>query len=200
MITNPNFDINRWNHDVVVFRNLFKNTLICLEKDGYSFQGDLSIETEVGREVGPFTLKIIFNDNYYLGKKPPSTYLMSHRNVWKAIGDAHIEMDWKLCLFLTFESHIDFNEYDSFQKYLSTLSNFMVDLWLYQEEIKNHGFNKAKWRGPQRSHNFKGFLEGMLANLKDEKSLCPCGSSIVFRECCKKIIDNHAYQEFQSVR
>lgn len=199
MLSNPNINLSRWNHDLAIFRSHFRNSNVGIEKDAIWIQGDLTIEAETGREIGPFTLKIVFPDNYYKGKVSPSTYLLSHRNIWKPLGDAHIEKDWKLCLFLYFESCIDFNQYESFSKYLGSLSSFMLDLWLYQEEVKKVGLNNAVWRGPQRSHNTKGLVEGLIANIKNFQSPCPCGSKKRFHQCCQKIVDKYVYKEIQNV-
>lgn len=194
-----NFDLQRWLHDQVIFKETFRKVTFCIDSSGVWMQGDLKIQTETGREIGPFTLRVVFTDKYFMGIRPPSTYLISHREKWKPYGDAHIEKSWKLCLFLYFESNINFNEYESFSMYLKSLSSFMVDQWLYQKEVQEIGYKNAKWPGPQRMHNVEGYVEGILKNLKSNKKQCPCGSKKKFLNCCQILIDKHVERMIKNV-
>ena len=195
MVFRNGYNISRWQHDLTIFQSLFRNTTYAIDSEGFWMQGDLYVEASTGREVGPFTLKIIFEDNYFAGKMAPSTFLISHRGTWKALGDAHIENNWKLCLFVYFESNIDFSKFESFRMYLESLSSFMLDQCLYQEEVKKVGRRNAKWPGPQRSHNMKGYIEALLANIKSPQSKCPCGSGKKFSQCHKLSLDRYVEKE-----
>lgn len=191
---NNQAQVERWQFDCCCIDSVFKDVRYGFTSEGNWIEGNLKIKFMTGREIGPFRLRILFDNSYYAGKAPPSVYLISHRNQWVNQGNAHIEKSWKLCLSIPFESLIDFSEYSSINKFLEKLSNFMVDEWLYQQEVKKVGLAEAKWSGRERAHNFDGILEAIASKVNSMTDDCPCGSKKQFVSCHGLFFD-HIYKE-----
>lgn len=179
----------KWSCDLSLFQTVFTNCSFGISSRFNWMEGELLVEIENGRSIGPFKLRIEFSDEYYRGEKSPAVYLLSHRGVYKNIGDYHIEKDWKLCLYIDFESHIDFSSLTSFQLVLERLGSFMYDLWLYHEEVKKIGPIKAKWPGKQRKHNMAGVIEACVDKISSLSDSCACGSGKSFEKCHGRFVD-----------
>lgn len=190
--------LERWLQDSVLFQSLFKNIEHGLTTEGSWMEGDFFVNLITGREIGPFRLRIVFPEDYYLGLSSPSTYLMSHRH-WRNHGDAHIELSWKLCLFLKFESLINFENYDSFRLYLEKLANYMVDQWFYQEDVIKYGPQNAKWVSKARGHNIDGTIEAVASSVESFSQTCPCNSGKSYNECHHRYVQ-YQFQEYMDAR
>lgn len=174
---------DRWHKDRLFFLNLFKDVLFGSEKGAVWFEGDITVRTPAGREFGPFRVKVCFSNEYYEGLVPPDVYLLSHRNKWLNIENSHIEKDWRLCLFVPLESQINFNDGDSFVKFIERLASFLIDSSNYQQEIKELGLEKAKWRGRQRSHGLEGVVQVLNEMQSSIYGPCPCGNGSDYLDC-----------------
>jgi len=76
-------------------------------------------------------------------------YLDSHHEKWEQRDDGHIESDWKLCLYVAAESHIDFASDDSLLHLFECLHSFLFKERVYSRPYRFERSTRLRFRARQ---------------------------------------------------
>lgn len=178
-------DERRWTLEILLARALLANCRSNEDEGVASIEGDLAIVSISGYPLDTVRIRVTYPDSFPNDGKPPTVYLISHRDVWQNIADSHINFDWSLCLFVPAECEIDFTRDKSVEKLLAVVRIFLFKEMQYQAAFKEQAETgkRAAWLGPARAH----YLPGQLEAARDNPSLwdrrCPCSSGKSFRHC-----------------
>lgn len=149
-------------------------------------RGLFPLLSEHGHRYDAFQIRIVYPARFPGRGCCPAVYLESHHDRWRNSRDAHIEADWKLCLFVPRESGIKFERSDSLENLFACIHTFLFKEYIYQRDLRRAGAigEPAVWPGPARAHGFEGIRE-VIGNRKiGRNELCPCGSGRKFKHCC----------------
>lgn len=154
-------NFNRWLDEKQIARKILKEVEDYIDVQGRAcLSGVLQLNTEHGRKIDAFRIRIVYPDDFF-NSADPSVYLLSHRSKWKNTPDSHIEGDWRLCLYVPFESAIDFSKSDSLKELLKCIGVFLYKETLYQRDLRSSRITGVppKWPGEDRSHGVEGIKE-----------------------------------------
>lgn len=182
----------RWCVEQTIARELLQDVECRIQNGIAIIVGTLDVASATGRIYETVKLKIEYPYKFPKQNQPPRVVLVSHRDVWKRGFDSHINADWSLCLFVWFESGIDFRNATSLSDLIMVIHTFLFKERVYQKALaaeKKTGV-KAVWPGEARAHGLAGEIEALQAISHDSK--CPCGSGKKFNRCCKpRIVRKH---------
>ena len=98
-------NVVRWEREKEIGSSLLDNFEAGIDEDGRVFCiGIFHVYSKHGHFHESVRLRFVYPPMFPKRGQPPSVYLESHRDRWEKSGDAHIERDWKLCLFVPGES------------------------------------------------------------------------------------------------
>ena len=182
----------RWVREKTIAAKLLDQFEAGIDDDGRAFfTGVFHVYSQHGHLYESITLRFIYPQTFSKRSQPPSVYLVSHRDRWVKTGDAHIERDWKLCLFVPGESDIDFGSPDSLNDLFAVLQTYLVKQRIFQRRLVRERFTgvPAHWPGEERSHGIAGVKEAIQTMGKvGRNDACPCGSGEKYKRCCMKNI------------
>ena len=148
--------------------------------------GTMRIISRHGHEYMACKIRIVYPQGFPERGRVPAVYLESHRN-WCKGPDAHIEDDWKLCLFVPGEAGIDFSSPNSLGELIQCLRVFLFKEYLYQKDLISGLLTRtpAVWPSHARSHGIAGIYEAVRERGRwGRNEPCPCGSGKKFKRCC----------------
>ena len=145
-------------------------------------QGVFQIESEHGHVHDSVTVRVAYPEGYPRLNLPPKVILVSHRDRWRPIADAHICTDWSLCLFVPLETPIDFKRHDSLNDLFAVLRTFLFKEFLFQRDLASGRL--AVLPGEARSHGVTGIIEAIREKGRiGRNDACVCGSGKKFKAC-----------------
>lgn len=178
----------RWRAEQAIARQFLTEVTFGFDEERRAvINGVFRPVLEHGRELGAYKIRIVYPSGFLENKISPSIYLNSHRDRWDNEKDSHIESDWKLCLYVSFEAEIDFSGDESLKELLMCLATFLFKEEIYQRELILQAITgkPAVWPGTARSHGIPGIIEAM----RESRAVlwgafCFCGSGELFENCC----------------
>ena len=182
----------RWKQEQELAAKLLDDFEYGLDDQGRAYlTGVFHVYSEHDHPYESVQLRFVYPPTFPNRQQPPSVYLVSHRDRWEKCGDAHIESDWKLCMFVPGESGIDFQKPDSFNELFAVLHTYLFKQHIFQQRLLRERFSgePARWPGEERSHGIAGVTEAVRAMGKvGRNDPCPCGSGQKYKRCCIKRI------------
>jgi hypothetical protein len=104
---------SRWQAEQDLTQRTLEKVESGIDDQGRAFLlGTVRILSRHGHEYAACKVRIVYPEGFPERGRVPAVYLESHRN-WLKGPDAHIEEEWKLCLFVPGEAGIDFSSPDS---------------------------------------------------------------------------------------
>jgi hypothetical protein len=180
----------RWETEQRIASQVLEDADSGIKEDGVAFvDGKFHIMSEHGHVYETATIRIEYPQSYPNGGQPPDVILLSHRNCWRAIPDAHIFPDWRLCLYVAGESPVNFSMDDSLNGLFAVLNTFLFKERVFQRALARQGLTGelAIWPGEARSHRFDGIEEAIREmGHVGRNQHCPCGSGSKFKNCCMR--------------
>jgi hypothetical protein len=176
----------RWYTEQHIAKQLLREFRCGIEKGKYAcIEGVLDLKSQSGHVYDSVKVRLEYPYRFPRRNQPPNVVVLSHRDKWKPSLDAHMFSDWSLCLFVPFESKIDFRRDDSLNALIAVMRTFLFKEWIYQRALAAEAETgvKAEWPGEARSHGVQGIIEAVRAI--GGGSSCPCGSGKRFASCCK---------------
>lgn len=155
----------RWRAEQDIARRYLTEVVVGFdEKRQAVIKGTFTPVLQHGGEFGAYKIRLVYPFGFPDGTKAPSVYIDSHRDCWSNLGDSHIEEDWKLCLFVPVESHIDVTAADSLEKLLMCVAVFLFKERIYQQSliVQSITGQRAVWPGKARSHGIDGIIEALI--------------------------------------
>jgi hypothetical protein len=181
---------NRWQSEQRVAAQLLKDVRAIVDAQGRAFlSGTYRLLSEHGHEQGEFVLRIVYPHRFPFRNQGPSVYLDSHHNEWRNGRDSHMEMDWRLCLYVPLESGINFEQSDSLFRLFECVHTFLIRERIYQRDLRREKATRVRavWPGPDRPHGDRGLKEAMREHgTPGRNGPCVCGSGLKFKKCCMK--------------
>jgi SEC-C motif len=178
---------SRWRAEQELAQRLLEEVEAGIDDQGRMFLlGTVRILSRHGHEYAACKVRIVYPAEFPERGRVPAVYLESHRN-WLKGPDAHIEEDWKLCLFVPGEVGIDFSGPESLGELIQCLRMFLFKEYLYQRDLTNGLLTgtPAAWPGQARSHGIMGLQEAVRERSRwGRNEPCPCGSGKKFKRCC----------------
>lgn len=182
----------RWRREQEIAAILLDECQAGVDGNGCAFfTGTFRLRSAHGHLYDSIQLRFLYPTNFPAGGQPPSIYLESHRDHWEKSGDAHIERDWKLCLFVPGECGIDFRKADSLSELFAILHTYLIKQRIFQRRLMRERITgePARWPGEERSHGVAGVEEAIRAmGGIGRNDLCPCGSGRKYKRCCMREI------------
>jgi hypothetical protein len=177
----------RWTQEQSIAAAMLQDFEAGIDGNGCAFvRGTFSVVSEHGHLYEIVGLRIVYPSSFPARNQPPTVYLESHHDRWVKGGDSHIENDWRICLFVPFESGIDFSETTSLNDLFAVIHTFLFKQRVYQRRLVRSRLDgsKAEWPGEDRSHGLQGIREA----IRDGGGIgrndpCPCGSGKKFKRC-----------------
>jgi hypothetical protein len=178
---------SRWRSEQELAQRLLEQVEAGIDDQGRAFLlGTVRILSQHGHEYAAFRIRIVYPNEFPERGRVPAVYLESHRN-WLKGPDAHIEEDWKLCLFVPGEVGINFSSPESLGEIIQCLRVFLFKEYLYQRDLINGILTgiPAVWPGQARSHGIVGIREAVRERGQwGRNEACICGSGKKFKRCC----------------
>jgi hypothetical protein len=182
----------RWKTEQQIAKELLDDFVSGVDVNGVAFfEGTFHVRSEHGHTYESVKIRVEYPSSFPNRGKPPKVLLTSHRDRWKKGGDAHINSDWSLCLFVPGESRIDFNGDDSLRTLFGVMQTFLIKEYFYQRALEQQAITgkKAVWLGEARSHGMAGIAEAVREQRRVGRNApCPCGSGKKFKFCCMRQI------------
>ena len=179
---------SRWQRERTIASKLLDEFESGIDEKGRAFIiGIFRVYSQHGHLYESVKLRFLYPPTFPTRGQPPSVYLESHRNRWEKCDAAHIERDWKLCLFVPGESDIDFTNAHSLNELFAVLHTFLLKQRIFQRRLTRQRLTgePAHWPGPERSHGIAGIREAVCAMGKiGRNEPCPCGSGVKYKRCC----------------
>jgi preprotein translocase subunit SecA len=179
-----------------VARQFLMNCVAGVDNKGRTFiRGTYLLALNCGHLLDEFRLRVTYPDEFPDRNAHPNVYLESHRDKWVPGGNSHIETSWRLCLFVAFDSGLNFEEPGELEHLFPHIHTFLLRERVYQRDRKLSG-DEATWPGPDRAHGAAGLLEAIsAAGAKiGRNDPCVCGSGKKFKKCCQQRISQLASQ------
>ena len=182
----------RWEREKTIAAKMLDQFEAGIDEEGCAFFiGVFHVYSQHGHLYESVTLRFVYPPTFPKRNQSPSVYLESHRDRWEKSDDAHIERDWKLCLFVPGESEIDFTSPNSLNDLFAVLHTYLVKQRIYQRRLARERLTgvPARWPGEERSHGIAGVKEAIQSMGRiGRNDACPCGSGEKYKRCCMKKI------------
>jgi hypothetical protein len=178
---------SRWRAEQELAQRVLEKVEAGIDDQGRAFlRGTIRILSRHGHKYTACKIRIVYPQGFPERGRVPAVYLESHRN-WCKGPDAHIEEDWKLCLFVPGEVGIDFSSPNPLGDLIQCLRIFLFKEYLYQKDLISGLVTRtpAVWPGQARSHGIEGIHEAVRERGRwGRNEPCPCGSGRKFKRCC----------------
>lgn len=185
----------RWEREKVIAEELMQNVDHGIDENGCAWiRGDYRLLSVHGHEYGIFGLRIEYPDGFPRRGRHPRVYLVARPPHWRNGLDSHIESDWRLCLYVPFESGIDTEDDGALREVFCAVHTFLFRQKLYQDALVKQQITggPAKWPGPDRAHGIAGIVEAIRQHGRPKPNdPCPCGSNKRFKHCCARCVDSY---------
>lgn len=178
---------DRWKQEQAIACSLLEDFIAEIDSRGNAImRGNFPLVSEHGHVYETISLRIEYPSSFPARNQPPSVFLESHRDRWEKGGNSHIELDWKLCLFVPGESGIQFAAPTSLNDLFAVIRTYLIKERIYQRRLARSHFDGsiAKWPGEDRSHGIEGIREAVNESSGVRRNApCPCGSGKRFKNC-----------------
>lgn len=182
----------RWEAERRIAKEVLDDFRSGVSEIGIAFvEGRFRIRSQHGHTYDVATLRIEYPPHFPERGQTPKVVLLSHRDRWQPIADAHIFSDWSLCLFVPSEAPVDFSKQDSLNAFFAVLQTYLFKQWIFQRALAREQFTgrPAVWPGEARSHGVAGVAEAVQdAGRLGRNAPCPCGSGLKFKNCHMRLL------------